>query len=738
MKILDFFFRRKKPSRSNEVVSDEPKSNERILVEDYVRAITRENEVSFTLKEPALVIGMGTLGTNIVEKLIKRSPLSADYLIKLGFDLDVYKGETVRNRIMLNERDSCGTTLEHDMRRCYSTETFDHLLKLYGKRLDPIVMLHPEKVVIITGLGGTNGFGMISVVKHLMAYGINVIPIVTMPFRFEGERKKTLANRAKEQLQSLCVRTKIFNLDDVVARNSELTLYEALSTADEEIVKIVEDVLRSDKCTQEKTANLKPMCGKNQNKQKPKNKMMCGITPTHVDTLEPNEVFVFGSNLEGRHCGGAARTALRNFGAIMGNGVGLQGQSYAIPTMQGGVETIKPYVDDFVDFASRHNELHFLVTRIGCGIAGFKDTDIAPLFADCVTMSNVSLPSQFITILTGVNEITEEYGQIQTLCDIIKTLNDHKHYTNVNDLHHDMVDVINSYAQRGTISATTRQLVISGIIKDDDIFVDGIFSTDKLQKKLLKELRLRYNEELSEPMNKRDVAKFIGLLLYLNDFRRYTSAEQIIKDFAHIGFDEIGSCGDYRRSPLNDRLFSWMPFGGHAYPSVAFFRALSSLWDKVSTDGTLDNQKLQDKMIDEYQNGKQSKGLAQVVREHYMQDGPCHPEVYFPKDGFYGPVLVDNQDGTFAESCGEGKGPNKSSDFYEFQLLRDLIIKDSKYVSIGNDCWWAFIVPKEDFTLPVFGPMGKLHFTTQEEKVAFILNKLRCVETTVDERDSIV
>ena len=115
-------------------------------------------------------------------------------------------------------------------------------------------------------------------------------------------------------------------------------------------------------------------------------------TPNHIDKLQPGEIFVFGRNLRGMHAGGAARAAYHKFGAIMGQGVGLQGQSYAIPTMQGGVETIKPYVDEFIDFARQHPELTFLVTRIGCGIAGFRDEEIAPLFTKAHQMSNVVLP----------------------------------------------------------------------------------------------------------------------------------------------------------------------------------------------------------------------------------------------------------------------------------------------------------------------------------------------------------
>ena len=99
------------------------------------------------------------------------------------------------------------------------------------------------------------------------------------------------------------------------------------------------------------------------------------------------------------HGGGAARVAVQRFGAVMGQGVGLQGQSYAIPTMQGGVETIKPYVNEFIEFAKAHPELFFYVTRIGCGIAGFRDEEIAPLFAGAINLENVCLPESFVAAL---------------------------------------------------------------------------------------------------------------------------------------------------------------------------------------------------------------------------------------------------------------------------------------------------------------------------------------------------
>ena len=122
------------------------------------------------------------------------------------------------------------------------------------------------------------------------------------------------------------------------------------------------------------------------------------FTPERISELKPNEIFVFGSNLAGSHGGGAARLAYDRFGAIWGQGVGLQGQSYGIPTMHGGVDAIKPYVDEFIEFAKAHPEYKFLVTKIGCGIAGFTTREMAPLFQDALDVENIILPKEFVLV----------------------------------------------------------------------------------------------------------------------------------------------------------------------------------------------------------------------------------------------------------------------------------------------------------------------------------------------------
>ena len=124
-------------------------------------------------------------------------------------------------------------------------------------------------------------------------------------------------------------------------------------------------------------------------------------TPEQIDKLVEGEIFVFGSNPWGVHNSGAARCALQRFGAIMGQDVGLQGRSYAIPTTCENVAEIKPHVDEFITFAKENSNLVFLVTQIGCGVAGFKVEQIAPLFRDALGLDNIILPEPFVLIMSN-------------------------------------------------------------------------------------------------------------------------------------------------------------------------------------------------------------------------------------------------------------------------------------------------------------------------------------------------
>ena len=149
------------------------------------------------------------------------------------------------------------------------------------------------------------------------------------------------------------------------------------------------------------------------------------FTPDYIDTLLPSQVFVFGSNALGYHTGGASRTARKMFGAIWGQAEGLQGQSYAIPVDFGkGVRKdteVKAAVDRFMDFAREHAELFFYVTRVGCGIAGYHDKEMAQFFKEALDLKNVSLPKSFVDSLSKV-EITFDLERFIEAQDLVYDL----------------------------------------------------------------------------------------------------------------------------------------------------------------------------------------------------------------------------------------------------------------------------------------------------------------------------
>jgi hypothetical protein len=122
------------------------------------------------------------------------------------------------------------------------------------------------------------------------------------------------------------------------------------------------------------------------------------VASDRIATLGKNEIFVFGSNIQGAHGGGAAWYAHKNFGAEWGVGEGLTGRTYALPTMEGKA-SLKKAVDHFIACAKQHPELTFLVTAVGCGIAGYRPNEVAPLFKEATSLENVFLPEVFYSSL---------------------------------------------------------------------------------------------------------------------------------------------------------------------------------------------------------------------------------------------------------------------------------------------------------------------------------------------------
>lgn len=135
----------------------------------------------------------------------------------------------------------------------------------------------------------------------------------------------------------------------------------------------------------------------------------------HRDGTQPreDEVFVFGSNLAGVHGAGAAKQAVK-YGARQGHGIGLNGRTYAIPTKDHNIETlpldrIQPYIDRFIKLTAQYPQVKFFVTRVGCGLAGYKDSDIAPLFKGCGP--NCSFPEQWGSYLRDKHDTFSAQAQ---------------------------------------------------------------------------------------------------------------------------------------------------------------------------------------------------------------------------------------------------------------------------------------------------------------------------------------
>ena len=460
-------------------------------------------------------------------------------------------------------------------------------------------------------------------------------------------------------------------------------------------------------------------------------------TPDAISSLKPDEVFVFGSNLQGYHGGGAARVAQMRFGAIWGQGVGLQGQSYAIPTMQGGPETIRPYVDQFIDFAKEHKELFFYVTRIGCGIAGFKDRDIAPLFVDALNIENVCLPESFTKIIEqlsvkksaepfpGITRTTSirlyQQGQARTLADIALALNNQNHYSDLESFMRDFDDVIKSYRERGTVSFEICKMVKELIRNNESTLFsnNGYLDFDKFIEMVDNLSASDENNPLEIIYSRREKTKMLRLAALLNDIRHYTSASDLMNDLSSIAYGRF-NCGDNRF--MND------PF---RYPLAYFKQGLELLWEEIQDNGYMSNALLEKKMFTEHEESVEEYGLKKVIRNDFEQDGPCHPEVYFPKRIGTAPVylldenFVDHCSGRpmLVKSCGDGKGPYSHHTLYEMELVEGIIrgeCRKGNYEEIGD-----YYVPVGDDSKPIFKQgHGIMEFDILADRSRF-LHKIR-------------
>ena len=666
------------------------------------------------------------------------------------------------------------------------------------------------------------------------------------------------------------------------------------------------------------------------------------FTPDHITELGENDIFVFGSNLEGHHAGGAARLARNNFGAKMGQGVGLQGNSYAIPTMQGGVDTIKPYVDDFIEFAKSHPELTFYVTKIGCGIAGFAVKEIAPLFAGAYDIHNIRLPKDFVNELIRLNNYysqqyiinsqvagrdkrifeqehklgivglgingrdiirqiatsqiigvkyyslelesgnqdsvklndedyenieikitgnlnketrekeidqffknefkcpknpieldkivspfenlilflpledknaeylldyiwelyfnfyqmglihehffeiicfgdndliyekikekyfylkvirennqneekeidslkkyvfnkiyelgilkesvsdenedpegypklykgvtTHIYGITRTFADIILGFNQEKHYQSPDEALDALWNYLDRYIKKGDDIAFISMRLLWNVINNKEIFKQDGLDIEAFRKRIFDFETFEKESDKAYDMYCRE--KLVNLIAYFNDYRHYSSPKEIEYDIERCDELQFSHCG-----PI-EKFYYFIPGGATAmnYPVSFFINAMHRLWPEITSDGILDAKKMRKIMFEHHEDSLKKYGIGVTLANDYINDDPCHPEVFFPKKLGTGPVYVWQEEDYITKSCGEGKGPNRNPDYLEATLFNKVMWKDERYNRVRH--YW---IPKEDFRLPIFGGEEDRIFVNSEEELKEFVRKV--------------
>ncbi len=439
------------------------------------------------------------------------------------------------------------------------------------------------------------------------------------------------------------------------------------------------------------------------------------FTPDQINTLGKRDIFVFGSNLAGRHGGGAARLAMNRFGAVYGQGEGLQGNSYAIPTTQGGVEAIQPYVDRFIDFAKHEKALTFYVTKVGCGNAGFQLTEIAPLFKDALAVPNIRLPKEFIDIIGKDDEALREdllihtHGVTRTFADLVIARNNEIGFQSPGEVMSFLEQYFKRFQLTGDDVAFIAIRILWNIIHREELFQNGNLNVEALKKHMLDSNS--YSNEMDKAYEFYCREKLFNIIVYLNQFRKYRSSDEVIKDISRSGITHFSHCGancDYLMSPIR---------AGHGYPLFYFERFLKENWDKLQTTvGTLDPRRLNEHMFNKHERGIRKYGLEAVLSHDY-DPYPCWG-AFIPKRIGSGPVYIELEKGGYATSCGEGAGPNNIPHYLEYTITAEILETDSRYERIQG-----YYIPRDDISLPILGPWrdaGIINFNNLEEKRKFI------------------
>lgn len=317
-------------------------------------------------------------------------------------------------------------------------------------------------------------------------------------------------------------------------------------------------------------------------------------------------------------------------------------------------------------------------------------------------------------------------GQCQTFADIIAALNDKYHYSNITELLHDFDAVINEYTERGTVDVDA--VAVFENILSNNIFVKKLFKKGSLNLNIFRGLTLHHfivnsGTRFEEIYRYRASSKIFILTKTLNDICHYTDAQLFKEDFLGV---------------ISGRLFhsSNHVMDDPIYPIFWFFSGLEYQWNNMVVNGILSNELMYKVMFKEHERKLMQYGIDRVLEKDFEAQGPCHPEVFYPKARGTAPVYVkDETSRKYLIACGEGNGPRSGHESYEMELVKPILereVKQGKYIFVKRSVQdETFInhgayIPLETIDKPVFVEnFGRLHFASKNAKKDFIEQYLK-------------
>jgi hypothetical protein len=296
--------------------------------------------------------------------------------------------------------------------------------------------------------------------------------------------------------------------------------------------------------------------------------------------------------------------------------------------------------------------------------------------------------------------LTHAHGVTRTYADIIIDRNEQAPFKSAEDILTYLQNYLRRAEQSGDFAASAAVSFFRSVIEQEGLFTPSGLDVNRLRDDLLNKSNL--SERIDKIFFEYSLEKICNIVVFLNQFRRYRDSHTILKDL-----DSLGS--------LKDIMLPW--FIGRGYPLHFLSIFLEENWEDISTHGILDATRLNELMFNDHERRLKEYGIQGTIEKDYIADGPCHPEVYFPKRIGTGPVYLQKEGNRYARSCGEGKGPNRIPDYLEVELAFDVLSHDERYDSTD----YSYIVPKEDMTLPVLcREEGVIFFDSEEEKRQFI------------------